>query len=103
VVEGPERQESVIEEPPESREAWQAEVLLLLRVLVAGQKELTEALVRLAGRSQLPDSQQPAAASKELPGEEEPLGTWILTDQRVHGLEAAIEQEQRVRGQAYGG
>jgi len=98
-------------EPPALHEMWQQEVLRTLQailasqtVLIAEQRALTAAIVRLvAERPELPVGQEPAAASMEPPGSNEPLGTWILEDARVAAIEEAIVQEQRVRGQAYGG
>jgi len=97
------QREPVMEEQPDMREAWGVEVLALLRVLVAEVHALADMVVRLAAYKEIPGSAEPAAASMEPPGSNEPLPTWILTDERVHGLEEAIEREQRVRGQAYGG
>lgn len=69
-------------------------------------QELTVALEAIlaelrAIRVLLEGGQGPAPG--ELPVAAEDLPTWLLTDSAVSRLEQAIEVEQRVRGQAYGG
>lgn len=99
------------DELPEYSEAWPQEVLGALQailasqtVLIAEQRELTAVVVRLlVERPEPPVEKEPGADSPQTPEPEEPLGTWILEDARVAAIEEAIVQEQRVRGQAYGG
>jgi hypothetical protein len=95
--EGPGTKEGcVIEENPEAIEAWRRQVVGLLRGILVG-------VERLVAASELSGKGEPASAHMEIPAEEKTYPTWILTDATVARLEEAIAQEQRVRGQAYGG
>lgn len=95
----PEQEEAAMDEHRETPayiESWRGEVLVLLRGIAASLAQLVE--------SHEPSvTKEPAAAAVESPDANEPLPTWILTDARVNAIERAIEQEQRVRGTAYGG
>ena len=77
----------------------QCEIAALVSRLVA----CLERAPWMVAQGELPASEEPVATPSELPESEAPLPTWILTDERVAHLERAIEEESRVRGQAYGG
>lgn len=96
----PEMVEPESSETPAYSEAWPQEVLRTLGVILAVLQDMRKVL---AERPEPPVEKEPAARAIELPDGGEPLGTWILEDARVAAIEEAIVQEQRVRGQAYGG
>jgi hypothetical protein len=89
--------------------------LAYLRVLTAYMARMVVCLERapwMVVPQEIPASVEPVSHERpvsreavgiEIPGLDEPLPTWILTDEMVHHIEDAIEQEQRVRGRAYGG
>lgn len=99
-MEAPEEYEAVMDErleTPDLEDAWRSEVLRTLQGIEA---LLAQLVARTPGRATPTET---AAALVEPPQDQEPLGTWILTDERVSRIEEAILQEQRVRGQVYGG
>jgi hypothetical protein len=88
---------------PVNGEAWRREVVGLLQAILAALRGLEAGLTRLVAASELSGKGEPASAPIEIPVSQETYPTWILTDATVARLEEAIAQEQRVRGQAYGG
>lgn len=75
----------------------------ILAVLVRIAASLESSVLREAVSPEVPVTLESRAAIAEIPEGAELLPTWILTDAHVSRIEDAVEQEQRVRGQAYGG
>lgn len=99
--------------PSQTEHEWRLEVVVLLRGIFEClahapwmQFETEEPTARhetAAAGCEVSVKAEPGAVRLETPETEEPLPTWILTDEAVSRVEEAIEQEQRVRGRAYGG